>query len=788
MLRLVEIMVKKPIFHRFQRSGKCVIEKPIDASSENKIVSFPSANKVGPEVAGRALNRRDFLKLSAMVAGGGVAAVILESSLNPLTQMPKMTDQVFASNRGIREMTMVELAQASAATVLDSTTIPLFENQLTAPPPVYAPKVVTSQGKVIRNEYTVAMASFTQQILPPSMNLLTPVWGYGGQANDAVTGASLGFVQSSPGPTFEAVRGTPIQVEWQNTITSPYMFPVDPTIHWANPNNIPMSTSQFPAYPPGIPAAQSPVLLVTHLHGGQNQSFSDGGPNSWFTSDGQHGPAYSTYTKTASNAAVYYYPNTQQPTTLWYHDHALGLTRLSVGSGLAGFYLIREPAGSDEVAAMLPAGKYEMPLVIQDRTFNTDGSFYYPSAGSDPQTHPYWVNSYLGTAIMVNGKVWPNMNVDRGQYRFRLLNGSNSRFYLLQFSNGMSFIQVGSDGGYLKAPVTLTSLLMAPAERADIIVDFSNLEAGQKVIFQNTSLISATAEQTQTLGQIMQFTANNAQGTTPFNISSAPTPFNPTLAESTFPTLPNPTKQRVLTLYEIAESNGDMKEALLDGQTWDASISETPELGTIEDWVIVNPTMDPHPIHLHLIQFQLVQRESLSAIGTYLDEWLKLNGTPPFNHPTINVQSLSTYLYGTQTLPQPQEQGWKDTILVNSGEVVTIRVRFAQQDGSAFPFDATEGPGYVWHCHLLEHEDNEMMRPYKVTKSGSIALPLAVSVAGVTAAAALIGVGYYYQSKRKKKQQANAEHGNQLNFMKENSEAQQPEELEERRSLQQQIG
>ena len=174
------------------------------------------------------------------------------------------------------------------------------------------------------------------------------------------------------------------------------MFAVDPTIHWANPNNNPMFTSPFPAYPPGYPNAQSPVPLVTHLHGGQNQSFSDGGPDGWFTSDGQHGPAYSTYAKTASNAAVYYYPNTQQPTTLWYHDHALGLTRLNVMSGLAGFYLIRETTGNDKVAALLPTGKYEMPLVIQDRTFNTDGSLNYPSVGADSDTHPYWVNTFLG--------------------------------------------------------------------------------------------------------------------------------------------------------------------------------------------------------------------------------------------------------------------------------------------------------------------------------------------------------------------------------------------------------
>jgi FtsP/CotA-like multicopper oxidase with cupredoxin domain len=510
-----------------------------------------------------------------------------------------------------------------------------------------------------------------------------------------------------------------------------------------------MSTTPFPSYPPGYPNAQSPVPLVTHLHGGQNQSYSDGGPNQWFTSDGKHGQAYFTAEKVGSNAAAYYYPNTQQPTTLWYHDHALGVTRLNVQSGLAGFYLIREPAGSDNVAAMLPAGKYEVPIVIQDRSFNSDGSLSYPSVGSVPDTHPYWVNNFVGNAIMVNGKVWPNMNVDRGQYRLRLLNGSNTRFYTLSFSNAMTFIQIGSDGGYLKAPVLLSSLSLAPAERADIIVDFSSFATGEQVVLQNTSLISTSAAEVQTVGQIMQFTANNTQGIVPFSINSAPKPFNLTLPGSNFPTLPKPVKQRTLTLYEIAGSNGSTVEALLDGQTWGASISETPHVGDTEDWVIVNPTMDTHPIHIHLIQFQLVQRQTLNASSSYLDEWQSLNGKPPFNHPTKNVPSLSSFLLTTVNYPQPQEECWKDTITVNSGEVVTIRVRFAPQDGSAFPFDPTAGPGYVWHCHLLEHEDNEMMRPYKLTAPVSDVLPIVVSSA--VAGAAVLSTAYYYQRRQKKK-------------------------------------
>jgi FtsP/CotA-like multicopper oxidase with cupredoxin domain len=294
------------------------------------------------------------------------------------------------------------------------------------------------------------------------------------------------------------------------------------------------------------------------------------------------------------------------------------------------------------------------------------------------------------------------------------------------------------------------------------------------VILQNSALTTNTAEQTQTVGQIMQFTATSQTGSTPFDLAYPPNPFNPTLAVASFPTLPKATKQRILTMVEIFNQNNLMVAALLDGQTWSAPISEKLELGTTEDWIIVNPSMHPHPIHLHLVQFQLVQREAFDG-AAYMKEWIALNGNPPFSHPTINVPNLNSYLSNLVKPPQPNEQGWKDTITVNSGEVVTIRVRFAPQDGSSFPFDATAGPGYVWHCHLLEHEDNEMMRPYKITQKTSIVLPVTISVVAVSVAAFLLL--YSYQRKRKKRPQTSVESTNQLNFLGEHSETQQPEEI-----------
>jgi spore coat protein A len=609
---------------------------------------------------------------------------------------------------------------SQTAELLDPLTIPQWINQLEGPPPVYTPTNITENGKLIRQEYVVTVTEFNQQVLPtvdaegtPTGFGSTKVWGYGGEAYNPITGEYLGVVHGAPGPTFEAIRGVPVQVKWVNNLVDSkgtpltHLFPIDPTLHWANPEGTAKPEPPFTAYPPGYSSVQSPVPIVTHLHGGETPSASDGHPDAWWTPNGIHGPAYSSVTATESNAAVYTYPNSQQPTTLWYHDHALGMTRINVLSGLAGFYLLEDAA--DPVAELLPSGEYEMPIVIQDRSFLPDGSFYYPTEGVNPTYHPYWQNSFLGNTIIVNGKVWPNMDVKQGQYRLRILNGSNSRTYILQFSNGMSFVQVGSDGGYFEAPVQLTYLILSPAERVDILVDFSDIPAGQKVILQNTALENPELEsEVQTLGEVMQFSVLNEQGFAPKQL---PSNLNPTLAGD-FPSLPSPTKERILTLTDVPGPNGPLA-ILLDGQKWGAPLSETPELGTTEDWIIVNPAINSHPIHIHLVQFQLVSRQNFNAT-TYMADWTALNGEPPLNHSTVNVDSLDGYLTGSPVGPEPYEQGWKDTVLAYSGQVTVIRLRFTAQDGSEFPFDATVGPGYVWHCHIIEHEDNEMMRPYKV--------------------------------------------------------------------------
>jgi len=563
-----------------------------------------------------------------------------------------------------------------------------------------------------QHAYCIDISEFQQQVLPDGFPM-TKVWGYGGLVKDSRTGR-IHYQRSSPGPTFEAVKGISIKVKWVNKLKGRHPFPVDPTLHWANPNDMPMDPEKpWPPFPPGFYEAQKPIPVVTHLHGGEVAPPSDGYPEAWFTYDGKHGPEYIS--------SIYTYKNEQEPTTLWYHDHAMGITRLNVYAGLAGFYLLREGKANHECnyheELKLPKGIYEIPLVIQDKMFLNNGDFYYDTVGVNPDIHPYWVPELFGDTIMVNGKVWPNLNVARLQYRFRILNGSNARFYNLKLSNGMEFIQIGSDGGFLPKPVTLTSLLLAPAERADILIDFSRLLPGTQIYMLNDANApypDGDAPDIDTVGQIMKFTIPTC----------AKIGINPPKLPEYLNHMPKfcPDKKRILTLYEVPGPNGP-EEVLLDGLKWMYPVTEKPVVGSTEEWEIVNLTMDTHPIHLHLVQFQLKDRQDINAEG-YLSEWEKCNGIPPLMHDPMEV-AVEPFLIGDPIPPDENEMGWKDTVRMNPGQVTRILIRFAPQKVSQcwvrpgdnlFPFDPTVSPGYVWHCHILDHEDNEMMRPYRVEK------------------------------------------------------------------------
>src|SRR5215510_7071982 len=510
---------------------------------------------------------------------------------------------------------------------LDPNSIPKFVSQLTKPP-VHVAVSSKFDPDTHRNLplYVVTTKQIRAQVLPNPFPATT-VYAYGGLVNfaEANQTPNLQFTSTFPGPTFEAVRNQRIFVKYQNALGGDLFLPNDPTIMGANVNNAPIPTPPFKPFPPGYEAFQDPIPTVVHLHGGVTPSASDGFPESWFTQGEQKtGPAFTSST--------FEYYNAQFATTLWYHDHTLGMTRLMVAAGLEGTYLIRDR--NDPIAPLLPSGKFEMPLMLTDRAFNTDGSIHFTQVGDNPDIHPYWDPEYFGDTLLVNGKVWPNMKVERRQYRFRIVNGSNARFYNLKLSNGQSFIQIGGDGSYLPAPVTLTEALIAPSERADILIDFSNLPAGTKIILQNTAnqpFPGGDPIDPDTTGVVMRFEVQNSF---PVHPKALPTHLIdiPTLIETEG--IGNP---KLFTLNEQESDVGEPVAVLIDGQHFDNDITETPNVGTTEAWYFQNLSEDAHPIHVHLVEFLLEDRQNID-VDRFKAYWESLNGsTLPLNHPTIRA-------------------------------------------------------------------------------------------------------------------------------------------------------
>ena len=558
---------------------------------------------------------------------------------------------------------------AGQVTVLDPASLTKYMDAL--PIPGVMPEAAP-------NYYEVGAYQIQQQLhsqLPP-----TTVYGYG------VSEATASY----PGPTFVVRRGVPIQVKWTNHLPTTHLldYAIDPTLPRA------MTTT-------GVP-------IVTHVHGAEVEPQSDGGPNTWFTANfAETGPDFTN--------EIHTYVNTQLPATIWYHDHAFGYTRHNVYAGLAGYYIITDPGNEP---AGLPAAPYDMGLCIQDRMFTTDGQLWYPNVG-ETEVHPKWIPEFFGDAILVNGKVWPYLNVEPRKYRFRFLNGAQARFFSLALANrvtsapGPAFYQIGTDGGYLAEPVLLNDpgnphsprLLMAPGERCDVVIDFSAYTPGTDFLLKNTAKApypSGDSPDPQTTGQVMLFRV--VPLTSP-DQSAIP----PLLA--TVNRLTNPSVTRVMTLNEKANEDGPTA-VLLNGMPYDAPATEYPMLGTTEMWEVVNMTADTHPIHLHLVQFQLLNRQKVNP-RRYEMAFSAAN--PVLGGTTYTPVDPAPYLKGKPVPADPNERGWKDTFRMNPGEVTRILVRFSPQDDSpAYAFDATAEPGYVWHCHILEHEENDMMRPFHV--------------------------------------------------------------------------
>jgi len=533
------------------------------------------------------------------------------------------------------------------------------------PRPGVAEPVGTKDGHPY---YEIGMREVEQELhsdLPA-----TTVWGYDGQF---------------PGPTIEAEQGEPIYVRWQNELPDEHFLPVDTTVHEEM-----------------IPYDIDGVRTVTHLHGGNVEAASDGHAQAWFTRNfAETGPNF--------EKKDYCYINDQPPATLWYHDHSVGITRLNVYAGLAGFYLLRNDR---ERKLGLPDGEYEIPLVLQDRSITEDGSLFYPSAvsedrgGDESHPKPSIVPEFYGDTPVVNGKAWPRLSVDPATYRFRLLNGSNSRYYnlkLLEYDeessqagdDGPSFVQIGNDGGLLSEPVDVGGRLeIGPGHRADVIVDFADY-ASETLLLHNDapSLYRgsvADSDETKPLPEIMlvdvadERTAEDA-GTVPDELADVP--------ELSVEAVD---QHRHLTLASKSDEYGRMKHHLGNqeqpaGYALDDPVTEEPELGTTEIWSIANNTAMSHPMHLHLVHFQVLGREPLSDYDTETD------GIDP----------------NTLESPEPYELGWNDMVSVDPTEVVHVIVHFGEYDGL---FNDQTGE-YMWHCHMIEHEDYDMMRPFRVRSS-----------------------------------------------------------------------
>jgi spore coat protein A, manganese oxidase len=437
------------------------------------------------------------------------------------------------------------------------------------------------------------------------------------------------------GPLIEGRSGRAMRVEWVNSLPQKHFLPVDYSLH-------------------GCGRDLPEVRAVAHLHGARVPTKDDGYPDDWYA------PGHSR---------TCHYPLEQESATLWYHDHAMGLNRLNIYAGLQGMMLLRDER---EDSLGLPSGRYEIPLVLYDRNFSVDGQLYYPTSG-DPE-HP-WVPEFDGDAILINGKIRPYVEVEPRLYRFRVLNGANSRFFALSMEKGQAFWQVGSDQGLLSAPVKLGYLNLAPAERADLLIDFSEA-AGQQVHLKNGGL------------EVLQFRVGAARTARAKNgggqaSSLLPAKFPAAFQPVARTDVATATVTRTITLDEALNGRGDSMLMVLNRKRWMEPVTELPRLNSTEIWEFVNLTEDTHPIHLHLVRFQVLDRRVFDVFAYR------------------NAKGLR-YL-AAAVAPEPNEMGWKDTVQCPPGMITRIITKFEGYTGK-----------YLYHCHILEHESNDMMRPFEV--------------------------------------------------------------------------
>ncbi len=516
--------------------------------------------------------------------------------------------------------------------------------------------------------------------------LYTPMFGY----------ASKGQKPTYPGRTVLVESKNPIKVFWKNELVNkkngmplpePRYVPVDETIHLAMPEN--------PPYP------QSGIPTVVHLHGGFTEELSDGYPEAWNTPNfAQVGPFF--------KKKVYTYSNNQEAMMLWYHDHALGFTRLTNYAGLIGSYIIRDKREKQLIREhKIPSGHYEVPLIITDKMFTTEGQLFFPYYNPEEfpdEPQPSVLPEFFGDFILVNGKTWPYQKVEPRKYRFRVLNACDSRFLNLQLvkksdaSHPIHFYQIGTDQGLLNEPVKISELLIAPAQRADLVIDFSRFKGKTLIVTNNANAPFPDGDPVDpnSTGLVMAFKV-----TEDLDKNHHETHLPKRLRKNPIKRLKPTAEPRRVLLFETEDSYGRTLPLLgtpeLGALHWDAPITEIPVLGTTEIWEIYNTTEDAHPIHLHAGNFEIVDRQLFSG------------DLDPVTGVLQNIQ-----LIGKPMKPGPTEKGLFDTVIVppktddDPPQAVGMRTRIIMK--FALPGQ------YVWHCHIISHEDNDMMRPMHIIK------------------------------------------------------------------------
>lgn len=629
-------------------------------------------------------------------------------------------------------------------------------------------------GGITAAHYTLSLQQFEDQLHPELPNP-TRLWGYR-PGNLAPAG------QRHLGGVFVAERGSPVQLTVTNALPAHHLLPVDASIV-------------------GAGKGQGANHASLHLHGGFVPWISDGGPHTWFDPDGGYGlsardPQTGTTVFQALNPSLsagqaeYYYPNQQGARMLWYHDHGLGITRLNAYAGLASAYVV-----TDSYESQTMVTGYGLPgpldarthyLVFQDKSFvspqtasldpgwaallpdSRAGDLWYPhrheearkkKASSMEAPEPSVVPEQFGDTILVNGTVAPYLVVEQRQYRLRLLNACNSRFLnpRLVYAQGSSgvdateprlnqpgpaFVQIGTEAGFLPMPVMLNGpkqpqLLLAPAERADLIVDFRDVPAGAVLLLYsdapapfpdggagddyhpgNPKTPESTpgfTPNTRTLLQVrVQARTGAADAAIQLPAGNLQNPLDGPFLVAQAPGVPTPVPPGVplrrLTLNEGFDEFGRLlqtigtdqpvtvegKRAVDFGRSYESTPSEVVNQGGVEVWEILNLTADTHPIHFHLVNVQLLSRQAFST---------NYQGGPP-------------HWLGPVAAPEANELGWRETVRMNPGEATRVMLRFALPGGLPFsvpPSPRTGGNEYVWHCHILEHEEHDMMRPLVVT-------------------------------------------------------------------------